>query len=695
MKRSVAFNFLGVLLIFGMGLPPLNIKQTSVNAPIHASAEIVSAGAGVYDDVHSGWKYVGAWAARKKTGSYKNTVHLSKKIGASASFKYLGGGFVLYYMACPTCGKLNVFVDGQKVKTLNQYAAKTRWKKTWMTSLLYNGNHTAKFVHASGAMVSIDALQITQLQPPPNGPTIGGCPVYPFDNIWNVRVDSLPVHTRSTAWINSIGSASGFHMDFGSGKWEGGLIGIPYNIVSASQTTKYHVTFYYPDESDAGPYPIPANPKREFGSDHHILLVDTDQCNLYEIYDASYAGGKWSGGSGAIWDMQSNALRTDGWTSADAAGLPILPGLVRYEEVLAGEINHAIRFTASNTNSYTWPARHLTSGSPGVLTDTPPMGARFRLKAGFDISGYPAAMQVILKAMKTYGIMLADNGADWYVSGAPDARWNNDMLHLLDNITGNDFEAVDVSGLMVSPDSGATLTNYWSSSIGNTLQIQYDGALDTSKPVDIYNVDMFDTSAAEVAGLHTQGKKVMCYINAGSWEDWRPDASQFPLAVLGNDYDGWPGEKWLDIRRVDLLAPILRARLDLCKSKGFDGVDPDNVNGFENPTGFPLSAQDQINFNIWLANEAHTRGLSIGLKNDSGQIASLLPNFDWALTEDCFDQGWCADMSPFIQAGKPVFAVEYTDTGIDFNLFCTQAASLQFGGLQKHRALDAFLQSCP
>jgi hypothetical protein len=235
----------------------------------------------------------------------------------------------------------------------------------------------------------------------------------------------------------------------------------------------------------------------------------------------------------------------------------------------------------------------------------------------------------------------------------------------------------------------------WKPAPGDSLQIQYSGALVTNKNVDIYNLDLFDTTTAQVATLHARGRKVMCYINAGAWENWRPDKDAFPAVVLGNDYDGWPGEKWLDIRRIDLLAPILRARLDQCKSKGFDGVDPDNINGYLNPTGFPLTAQNQLTFNIWLANEAHARGLSIGLKNDSEQLSSLLTYYDWGLTEDCYDQGWCADLSPFIAAGKPVFAVEYTDTGINFDSFCTQAASLGLSGILKNRNLDAYIQICP
>ncbi|HET6821904.1 MAG TPA: hypothetical protein VFH34_04605 [Anaerolineales bacterium] len=301
---------------------------------------------------------------------------------------------------------------------------------------------------------SVQAEEISgQNDPAPLLGSIAGCPMFPDNNIWNTPVHTLPVHSRSDQWVNSIGRNTGFHMDFGSGTWDGGPIGIPYNIVGAGMT-KVPVSFDYEDESDPGPYPIPANPKIEHGSDHHILIVDNSTCTLYELFDASYSGGSWYAGSGAIWDLNSNALRPDTWTSADAAGLPILPGLVRYEEILSGKIDHAIRFTASNTNGYIWPARHLTSNNPAA-PHIPPMGARFRLKSSFNVSGYPPHMQVILTAMKTYGIILADNGSNWYVSGAPDPRWDNDMLHLLDDLTGDDFEAVNTSLLMVNYNSGA------------------------------------------------------------------------------------------------------------------------------------------------------------------------------------------------------------------------------------------------
>lgn len=275
---------------------------------------------------------------------------------------------------------------------------------------------------------------------------IGSCPLFPPDNFWNLPVTGLPVHSLSTAWVSSIGATRHFHMDFGSGTWDGGPIGIPFNILSGASVTKYTVDFYYPDQSDPGPYPLPANPKIEYGSDHHILVVDTDDCTLYEIFDAEKIGGQWYAGSGAIWDLNSNALRPEGWTSADAAGLPILPGLVRYEEVAAGSINHALRFTVNcSADYYLWPARHI---APSGTCATPvPFGARFRLKADYNISGFSPHAQVILQAMKTYGIVNADNGSPWYVSGAPDENWDNDVLHELDVLAGNDFEAVDTSAL--------------------------------------------------------------------------------------------------------------------------------------------------------------------------------------------------------------------------------------------------------
>ncbi len=237
--------------------------------------------------------------------------------------------------------------------------------------------------------------------------------------------------------------------------------------------------------------------------------------------------------------------------------------------------------------------------------------------------------------------------------------------------------------------------DWWQPAVGTTWQWQLDGPIDTSFDVQMYDVDLFEAGADTLAELQGDGRMVVCYISAGSWEEWRPDADDFPDEVLGNDYDGWPGERWLDIRRIDLLAPIMRARLDLCREKGFVGVEPDNVDGYTNDTGFPLTYDDQLAYNRWFADEAHARGLSIGLKNDDEQVADLLDYFDWALTEDCFDQGWCAAMSPFIAAGKPVFAAEYTDTGATLDEFCPQAGALQFSAILKRRSLGAWRMGCP
>jgi hypothetical protein len=226
-------------------------------------------------------------------------------------------------------------------------------------------------------------------------------------------------------------------------------------------------------------------------------------------------------------------------------------------------------------------------------------------------------------------------------------------------------------------------------------QWQLTGTLDTSVMAPIFDIDLFDTDASQVSALHAQDRKVICYINMGVWENWRPDISRFPPAVLGKDVAGWPGEKWLDIRQIDLIAPALRARLDQCLEKGFDGVEADNLDGYANNTGFPLSAQDQLTFNRWIADEAHRRSLSIALKNDGEQVSELLPDFDFAIVEDCFAHGECASYSPFITAGKPVFAVEYTDSGLTFQDICAQASTLKFNVILKNRNLDAFRQVCP
>jgi hypothetical protein len=287
-------------------------------------------------------------------------------------------------------------------------------------------------------------------------PTIGSCPVLPADNIWNTPVDTLPLAANSASYITTIGSAKTLHPDFGSGTWAGAPIGIPFVTVPGTQP-KYAATFTYQDESDTGPYAVPLNAPIEGGSasdgDRHVLAIDTDNCILYEIYSAYPQANTWQGGSGAIFDLKADTLRPNTWTSTDAAGLPVFPGLLRYDEVASGEIRHAIRFTVPQSQkAHVWPARHDASSLTGAAY--PPMGQRFRLKAGYDISGFPSEVQVILRALKKYGMILADNGSAWYLSGAPDSRWNNDNLHLLGNVPGSAFEAVDVSSLMIDANSG-------------------------------------------------------------------------------------------------------------------------------------------------------------------------------------------------------------------------------------------------
>jgi len=275
--------------------------------------------------------------------------------------------------------------------------------------------------------------------------SIAGCQIFPADDPWNEDISNLPVNADSSAYINSIGVAKNLHPDFGENR----DYGIPYNIADNS-TPKYSVVFDYADESDKGPYPIPARPEIEGGSDQHLLVLQKDECKLYELYDATLntdRGAGWTAGSGAIWDLKSDALRPEGWTSADAAGLPILPGLVRYDEVNAGVINHAIRFTAPKTQrAYIHPATHFASSSTDATL--PPMGLRVRLKASYDISKLPPQAKVIATAMKKYGMILADNGSSWFFQGAWSGGWNDDDLNTLKNIPGSAFEAVDTGSLI-------------------------------------------------------------------------------------------------------------------------------------------------------------------------------------------------------------------------------------------------------
>lgn len=285
--------------------------------------------------------------------------------------------------------------------------------------------------------------------PPQQSPSLDGVTLFPPDNPWNTRVDGEPVDPDSDAIIASIGLDTPLHADFGA-DWNGGPFGIPYVVVGADQPL-VPIAFEYADESDPGPYPVPPDAPIEGGADaegdRHILVVDRDALRLYELF-AAYADGEgWRAGSGAVFDLSSNALRPAGWTSADAAGLPILPGLARYDEAVSAEgIRHALRFTVRRTRrAYVSPARHFASASTDPAL--PPMGMRVRLKTSVDLSDFPLQARAVLSALQTYGMLLADNGSDWYISGAPDARWSDDDLRALARITGRDLEVVRMGPL--------------------------------------------------------------------------------------------------------------------------------------------------------------------------------------------------------------------------------------------------------
>ncbi len=285
------------------------------------------------------------------------------------------------------------------------------------------------------------------------------CNVFPADNVWNTDISQLPVNANSAAWLGSTGGSSGrlLHPDFG-----GPPYGIPYNVAGNSDL-HYNFNFQYWDESDPpvssqqpqGPYPVPVSPLVEGPTDSHMLVINKDTCKLYETFATDLTTNPYSAGSGAIFDLNSNQLRHDGWTSADAAGLPIFPGLVRRDEVQAGFIGHAIRFTVHNTNNaYLWPARHKAGINDPTL---PPMGARFRLKADFNMAGYGTEARVVLTAFQHYGLIVADNGSDWYFQGTEDSGWNtppyDQMIADLKRVPASEFEAVDESALMVDPNS--------------------------------------------------------------------------------------------------------------------------------------------------------------------------------------------------------------------------------------------------
>ncbi|HJW74006.1 MAG TPA: hypothetical protein VJ486_14365 [Geothrix sp.] len=331
------------------------------------------------------------------------------------------------------------------------------------------GNYHVKAVSVADMTKSAQASVSVSIQPPAgacNGADLGiganlrGFTAFPSGNAWNQDISAAPVDPASDAIIAFIGAGTGLHSDFGAGLYNGGPIGIPYAVVGGSQPLVPVTYIAYPDESDPGPMPIPVPPPYEgpdpsaTSGDRHVLVVDRDTCLLYELYAAQrQPDGSWHADSGTIWDLKSDHLRPFGWTSADAAGLPIFPGLARYDEVAAGTITHALRFTVpTSRRAYVLPATHWASSNTSA--SAPPMGMRVRLKASVDISTYPAQVRVLLAALKRYGMILADNGSPWFITGAPDDHWNNDQLATLSGIKGSDLEVVKMDAVFTSDPTG-------------------------------------------------------------------------------------------------------------------------------------------------------------------------------------------------------------------------------------------------
>ncbi|MGD9958696.1 hypothetical protein [Nocardioides sp.] len=323
--------------------------------------------------------------------------------------------------------------------------------------------HVVRALLASSVVLACGASAFAAPPPPvPARGTLAGtsCTVFPDDNYWNADISGLPVHPRSASWLAHMSTSRRLHPDFGPSYGDGPNYGIPVTIVSRSHP-KVPVRFDYASESDRVRYPLGADTKieggRASGGDRHAIVVNKDTCRLFETYATRLAGGRWRAGSGAVWALGSNRLRPDGWTSADAAGLPILPGLLRWKEVKAGSVDHAIRFTTDRTaRSHVWPARH-DAGSGGIA-NFPPMGARFRLRASYDASALGPRARVVVRAMKTYGLVLADNGSPWFFQGERNANWPDRLVSDLKLIPARAFVAVDTRSLRVDRNSAQVAT---------------------------------------------------------------------------------------------------------------------------------------------------------------------------------------------------------------------------------------------
>ncbi len=372
-------------------------------------------------------------------------------------------------------GITNAFICGANISVSTPTATFTPTSTaSWTTTSTVTRTYTSTPTYTASVTGVTSATSIVSRTPTPSytatqsatatptsggGPTLDGCPMFPASNIWNRNIASLPVHSQSDQFVASLGVTDTLHPAFGSGTWDGYIMGHPYITVPGSQPLVAINIYQYPGQSDLGPARVPTNAPISAPPDSHAAILENGTCTLYEMYHATpVPDGSWSAGSASRFNLNSNNLRPNGWTSADAAGFAILPALVRYDEAMAGPIRHAIRFTGSLygiRNTYVWPARH--SDGQTANAGAPPMGTRFRLKASVDISSYPQPLRNILQGIKDYGMFLADStdpDDSWNIGGVPDSRWNNDMLHRMNDISGSSFEAVDESGLMIDVNSG-------------------------------------------------------------------------------------------------------------------------------------------------------------------------------------------------------------------------------------------------
>jgi hypothetical protein len=531
-------------------------------------------------------------------------------------------------------------------------------------------------------------------------PTLGGCPVFPANNYWNTPVDTLPLHASSATWVNSIGTTARLHPDWGNVLSDN--FGIPFATVAGQPPVP--ITFDpngYSDESDPGPFPIPPNAPIEGGSagdgDRHVIVVDTSTCMLYELYNAYPIGGgtSWSVYSSAKFDLRSNALRPAEWTSADAAGLAIFPGLVRWDEVAAGEIAHAIRFTASaiwgrvgNSQKYLWPARHASGSS----TDStrPPMGARFRLKSSFDISHFDARTQVILRAFKKYGLVLADGGSNWYFQGVSDTRWPDLVLGELKSIAGSNFEAVDTSVMLVNPNTADAVQGPSAGSF-NVQGLWWRSPANSESGWGINLTHQGDTLFATWFTYDTDGSGMWLVMSHGAktgdstysgplYRTTGPafsaipwDQSQVVATPVGTATftfsDPNNGTFAYTVNSVTQSKPIAREIFASPAPTCIAGSAPSATNfqdlwwhspdNSESGWGINITHQGDILFATWFTYDANGKGLWLVMSNGAKTAPGSYTGALYRTTGTPFSAPWDPSQFAFTQAGTATFA--FTD----------------------------------